>query len=202
MRRALLAITGLAASTTVLVVLKGSPGTSQVAQDLPVDRPVVPGSAEPTATGGVTADPSPTVAAASPRPTRSASRAPSARPTTGSGSDSGGQTRTSSPPRTTTKPPAQPTTRTVTGPLVENEYGNVQVQIVLSGSRIVEARALELPQETAQSDQRSEQVDDRYSGSGGLVVQEQGADLDTVSGATATSTSYKQSLQAAIDRAN
>ncbi|MEV1147832.1 FMN-binding protein, partial [Micromonospora sp. NPDC049799] len=137
-----------------------------------------------------------------PRPTRSASRAPSARPTTGSGSDSGGQTRTPSAPRTTTKPPAQPTTRTVTGPVVENEYGNVQVQIVLSGSRIVEARALELPEETAQSDQRSEQVDGRYSGSGGLVVQQQDADLDTVSGATATSTSYKQSLQAAIDRAN
>ncbi|MEV1145125.1 FMN-binding protein, partial [Micromonospora sp. NPDC049799] len=73
MRRALLAITGLAASTTVLVVLKGSPGASQVAQDLPADLPaVVPGSADPTATGdAVTADPSPTDAAASPRPTRS-----------------------------------------------------------------------------------------------------------------------------------
>ncbi|MFI7574014.1 FMN-binding protein [Micromonospora sp. NPDC049497] len=193
MRRALLAITGLAASTTVLVVLKGSPGASQVAQDLPADRPaVVPGSAGPTATGEVTADPSPT--AASPRP----SRAPSARPTSGSGST----TRTPSAPRTTTKPPDQPTTRTVTGPVVENEYGNVQVQIVLSGSRIINATALELPQETAQSDLRSEQVDDRYSGTGGMVVQRQSADLDTVSGATATSTSYKQSLQAAIDRAN
>ncbi|MCM0679215.1 FMN-binding protein [Micromonospora phytophila] len=89
----------------------------------------------------------------------------------------------------------------MTGPVVENEYGNVQVQITLSGSRIVNAVALELPEETAQSDQRSEDVDGRYSGTSGQVVQRQSADLDTVSGATATSNSYRQSLQAAIDRA-
>ncbi|RKN50959.1 FMN-binding protein [Micromonospora endolithica] len=203
MRRALLAITGLAASTSVLVVLKGSPGATQVAQDLPrTPTPVAPGSADPAPAEGEVAAEASAAATTGPRPSRSPSRAPSARPSSGSGSDGGGQTRKPSAPRTTTKPPAQPTTRTVTGPVVENEYGNVQVQIVVSGSRIVDVRALELPQETAQSDQRSEQVNGRYSGSGGQVVERQSADVDTVSGATATSTSYKQSLQAAIDRAN
>ncbi|SCL68578.1 Uncharacterized protein, contains FMN-binding domain [Micromonospora citrea] len=196
MRRALLAITGLAASTTVLVVLKGSPGATGVAQDLPAERPpVVPAPAGPTPTGGdASAAPSPSGSTASPRPGRTATRASSVRP--------GATTRAPSAPRTSSKPPPAPTTRTVTGPVVENEYGNVQVQITLSGTRIVDVVALELPEETAQSDQRSEQVDGRYSGSSGLVVQRQSADVDTVSGATATSDAYKQSLQAAIDRAN
>ncbi|MGK5672915.1 FMN-binding protein [Micromonospora sp. URMC 106] len=196
MRRALLAITGLAASTTVMVVLKGSPGATGVAQDLPAERPpVVPAPAGPAPTGGdASAAPAPTGSTASPRPGRTATRAPSSRPSA--------TTRAPSAPRTSSKPPPAPTTRTVTGPVVENEYGNVQVQITLSGNRIVNVVALELPEETAQSDQRSEQVDGRYSGSSGLVVQQQSADVDTVSGATATSNSYKQSLQAAIDRAN
>ncbi|MEW2377545.1 FMN-binding protein [Micromonospora sp. NPDC047812] len=196
MRRALLAITGLAAGTTAMVVLKGSPGTSPVAQDLPAaPPPVVPAPAGPTPDGGkVSAPPSPARTSASPRPGRTVTRAPASRPSA--------TTRAPSAPRTTTKPPPAPTTRTVTGPVVENEYGNVQVQITLSGTRIVDVVALELPEETAQSDQRSEQVDGRYSGSSGLVVQRQSADVDTVSGATATSTSYKRSLQAAIDRAN
>ncbi|MFV2111110.1 FMN-binding protein [Micromonospora sp. LOL_025] len=196
MRRALLAITGLAAGTTAMVVLKGSPGTSPVAQDLPAaPPPVVPAPAGPTPGGGkVSAPPSPARTSASPRPGRTATRAPASRPSA--------TTRAPSAPRTTAKPPPAPTTRTVTGPVVENEYGNVQVQITLSGTRIVDVVALELPEETAQSDQRSEQVDGRYSGSSGLVVQRQSADVDTVSGATATSTSYKRSLQAAIDRAN
>ncbi|MDT0529878.1 FMN-binding protein [Micromonospora sp. DSM 115977] len=195
MRRALLAITGLAAGTTAMVVLKGSPGTSPVAQDLPAaPPPVAPAPAGPTPGGGeVSAPPSPARTSASPRPGRTATRAPASRPSATS--------RAPSAPRTTTKPPPAPTTRTVTGPVVENEYGNVQVQITLSGTRIVDVVALELPEETAQSDQRSEQVDGRYSGGSGLVVQRQSADVDTVSGATATSTSYKQSLQAAIDRA-
>lgn len=195
MRRALLAITGLAAGTTAMVVLKGSPGTSPVAQDLPAaPPPVVPAPAGPAPGGGeVSAPPSPARTSASPRPGRTATRAPASRPSATS--------RAPSAPRTTTKPPPAPTTRTVTGPVVENEYGNVQVQITLSGTRIVDVVALELPEETAQSDQRSEQVDGRYSGGSGLVVQRQSADVDTVSGATATSTSYKQSLQAAIDRA-
>ncbi|MER7456391.1 FMN-binding protein [Micromonospora sp. NPDC126480] len=193
MRRALLAITGLAASTTALVVLKSAPGASQVAQDLPAEaQPAVPGGAAPA---GAETSAAPSASAAAPKPSRSAARAPATRPSPTSGA------RTPSARKTSSKP-AQPTTRTVTGPVVENEYGNVQVQITLSGSRIVDAVALELPEDTAQSDQRSRQVDDTYSGTSGLVVELQGADLDTVSGATATSTAYRQSLQAALDRAS
>ncbi|WP_431727575.1 FMN-binding protein [Verrucosispora sp. TAA-831] len=193
MRRALFAITGLAAGTTAMVVLKAAPGTGQVAQEPP------PGTA--TGTDGPT--PQPTVeesAAASrePRATRSPKPARSTEAPTNR-TDSSDAPRTPSAPRTTTAP--RPTTRTVTGPVVRNEYGNVQVRITVSGSRITDAVALELPERTAQSEQRSDLVDSRYSGVAGLVVARQSADLDTVSGATATSESYRQSLQAAIDRA-
>ncbi|WP_377470527.1 FMN-binding protein [Micromonospora siamensis] len=84
--------------------------------------------------------------------------------------------------------------------MISNEYGNVQVQITLSGSRITNCVALELPQ-GGQSALRSDKVDAAYSGTSGQVVQRQSASLDTVSGATYTSNSYKQSLQAAIDQA-
>ncbi|RIV37972.1 FMN-binding protein [Micromonospora radicis] len=197
MRRALVAITGLAASTTALVVLKAAPGTSQVAQDVPAGQPpAATGAAEDEETSpDATAAP----ATGKPKATKSA-RPQGSASATPSRTASGGATRTPSAPRTTTAAP-QPTARTVTGPVVSNEFGNVQVQITVSGSRIVNAVALELPEKTAQSVQRSGEVDSRYSGTGGMVVARQGADLDTVSGATATSRSYQQSLQAAIDRA-
>ncbi|MET8833014.1 FMN-binding protein [Micromonospora sp. NPDC004540] len=191
MRRALLAITGLAASTTALVVLKGAPGTSQAAQDRPVaEAPVVPGgSAAPGPTpGGVTPSARP---GASAKSSARASRTPASR-------------NTRSVPRTTTAAPRttapRTTTRTVTGPVVDYEYGSLQVRITLSGSRVVDATGLGLPLD-GQSGLRSDDVQARYSGSSGEVVAKQSADLSTVSGATYTSTAYQQSLQAAIDKA-
>jgi hypothetical protein len=198
MRRVLFAITGLAASTTALVVLKAAPDTSRVAQEL--TAPVTPSAkasataAQPTTEATATAGPRPS-ASKSPAPRRSTASPPAGR----SGS-SGGVTKKPSAAQPSTAAP-RPTVRRVFGPVVSNEFGNVQVAISLTGSRIVAAEALELPERTAQSDQRSSRVDDRYSGTAGLVVQRQSADLDTVSGATATSESYRESLQAAIDKA-
>ncbi|MFC3500629.1 FMN-binding protein [Micromonospora krabiensis] len=195
MRRALLAITGLAASTTALVVLKGPPGATQTAQAVP-PGPASPSPGEPAAPD-VAPAPAASGAPASPRPGRSAtpSRIPGTR-------DGGTSTRptTAAPRRTTAAPRTTSATRTVTGPVVTNEYGNVQVQITVSGTRITKAVALELP-DGGQSTQRSERVDAAYSGTSGQVVQRQSADLDTVSGATATSAAYQRSLQAAIDQA-
>lgn len=194
MRRALLAITGLAAGTTALVVLKGAPGASQVAQELPAGVPTgTPGRTDPAAPGAASER-----AAAPTRPTgrpdATASRTPGVgRTTTGTGTRS-----TPAAPRTSTAAPKS-TNRKITGPVVVTEFGNVQVQITLSGTRIVNAVALELPQ-GGQSDLRSNRVDDAYSGTSGTVVRQQDANLDTVSQATATSNGYRQSLQAALDQ--
>ncbi|WP_200214133.1 FMN-binding protein [Micromonospora coerulea] len=189
MRRALLAITGLAASTTALVVLKGSPGTSQVAQDLPADQAsVVPGASGGPAAPGVTPDPA--APSRSTRPSR----------TTAPTKSTATVRATTAAPRPTTSAPKSSTTRTVTGPTVTYKYGSLQVRITLSGSRIVDATALGMPV-GGQSGLRADDVQARYSGTSGEVVAKQSANLNTVSGATYTSTAYKQSLQAAIDRA-
>ncbi|GHJ06414.1 hypothetical protein TPA0907_07810 [Micromonospora humidisoli] len=195
MRRALLAITGLAAGTTALVVLKGAPQDRQVAVDLPAGAPV--GTADRT--DPVTPGATPQRTAATPRPTgrpdATVSPTPATRRTT-PGGDAGAR-RTPAAGRTTAP---KPTTRTVTGPVVSTEFGNVQVRITVAGTRIVDAVALELPQ-GGQSDLRSDRVDAAYSGTTGDVVRQQDANLDTVSQATATSDGYRRSLQAALDQA-
>ncbi|MFD4206748.1 FMN-binding protein [Micromonospora tulbaghiae] len=197
MRRALLAITGLAAGTTALVVLKGAPGTGQATPDVPAAlAPVVPGgSAAPE-------PPSPTGSAPGVTPSPRASAKPTPKPSADRSAASRGGTRTRTTPaapRTTTSAP-KATTRTVTGPSVTYEYGSLQVRITLSGSRIVDATGIGLPL-GGQSGQRSDDVQARYSGTSGEVVARQSANLSTVSGATYTSTAYKQSLQAALDKA-
>ncbi|RQX07282.1 FMN-binding protein [Micromonospora inaquosa] len=198
MRRVFLAITGLAASTTALVVFKGSPAATQVAQNLPTAQPVNPTpqevepSADPNAPGTDPADGEPTPSKSADSPVSPKPGKTTARPSTTK------TTKAPSAPRTTKAP--QPTTRRVTGNGFDNEYGYVQVQIVVSGNRIVEAVALSLPS-GGESDIHSGDVRDRYDGSGGEVVQKQNANLNTVSGATETSNSYKQSLRSAIEQA-
>ncbi|MEU5905454.1 FMN-binding protein [Micromonospora sp. NPDC047467] len=197
MRRALLAITGLAASTTALVVLKGSPGVTQAAPDLAAGQPVnpTPQGADP---GRAPAAPGDDPAGAT--PSQSADAPVSPKPGKTTARPSGTRTTTKAPtaPRTTKAP--QPTTRRITGPGVDNEYGYVQVQIVVSGNRIIDATTLSLPS-GGESDIHSGDVRDAYNGTGGEVVRKQSANLNTVSGATETSNSYKQSLRAAIEQA-
>ncbi|MEW2142577.1 FMN-binding protein [Micromonospora vinacea] len=204
MRRALLAITGLAASTTALVVFKGAPGTSQVAQNLPTAQPVNPSG--PGTDPGAAAD-APGTDPAGGTPTPSASAKPSTSPKPGKTTARPSGTKTTkapSAPRTTTKAP-QSTTRRVTGTGFDavddsQKYGFVTVQIVVSGNRIVDAVALSLPS-GGESDIHSGDVRGSYDGSGGQVVQKQNANLNTVSGATATSDAYKKSLRSAIEKA-
>ncbi|MEU8263382.1 FMN-binding protein [Micromonospora sp. NPDC048999] len=202
MRRALLAITGLAAGTTMLVVLKGSPGASQVVPDRPVaEAPVAPSTPDPTpAPPGASANPlgsAPTGSA----PTGSAPAKPGAKAGAGPTPDAtpGSTARpTTAAPKASTGAPKPATTRTVTGPVVSYRYGSLQVRITLNGTRIVDATALGMPQ-GGQSGLRSDDVQGSYSGTAGEVVARQSANLNTVSGATYTSDAYRQSLQAALD---
>jgi hypothetical protein len=87
---------------------------------------------------------------------------------------------------------------TVNGTVVDNGYGPVQVQIHVSGGRIVDIGTLALP-----GDGHSRRINSyavprlRQE-----VLAAQSAHVDTVSGATATSEAYAQSLQAALDAAH
>lgn len=112
-------------------------------------------------------------------------------------------TRTSSPRTTSSSSPAAPrpaaaAVRTVVGPAVDTRYGTVQVAVTLSGTRLTNVRALALPNGDSQTDEINAQA-------GPLLAQEalaaQTGNVDTISGASYTSDGYRQSLQAALDRA-
>jgi uncharacterized protein with FMN-binding domain len=86
----------------------------------------------------------------------------------------------------------------VLGTDVPNKYGDVQVQVALRAGKLVDVRAVRLPN----SDGKSQEI----SRSAGPALKQQAlsaqsAKIDGVSGATYTSAGYRQSLQAAIDRA-
>jgi uncharacterized protein with FMN-binding domain len=83
--------------------------------------------------------------------------------------------------------------RTVSGPAVNTSEGTVQVQVTFQGTKITDVKALRAPNSNPT---RMALPLLRQS-----ALQAQSADIDTVSGATATSEGYKQSLQAAIDGA-
>jgi uncharacterized protein with FMN-binding domain len=115
-------------------------------------------------------------------------------------------------PTTTTSPPASgppgpgstaaPTTtsaqRTVTGNVFSNRYGDVQIAVVLNGTRIVSVNALQMPHDRSRSADISSQAAPLLQEE---VIQAQSAQIDTIGGATYTSKSYAQSLQSALDKA-
>jgi uncharacterized protein with FMN-binding domain len=110
-----------------------------------------------------------------------------------------GSTSTSKPSGSTTSTSAPPAgNRTVDGPVVTTDFGNVQVRVTLQGTKIVDVQALELPSDRSRSVRISQ-----YAGP--LLRQEalqaQSANIDLVSGASYTSDGYAQSLQAALDQA-
>ena len=82
--------------------------------------------------------------------------------------------------------------------MVDNGYGPVQVQIEVSGGRIVDVSTLALP-----GDGHSRRINSfAVPRLREEVLAAQSAQIDTVSGATATSEAYAQSLQAALDAAH
>ena len=186
MRRAVLGLAGLAASTTLLVVVKGAADATPT----PVSAPAVPpgnapsGSAAPpsggpAATAAPDGGPAPAATTKKPKPKKTATKPPD---------DDDDDDPAPAPPPSNRK--------TFTGTREQNPYGAVQLEITVSGSRMVEIRAIEMPDSESRSDQLSDQVSVQLREE---ALQEQGYDLDTVSGATETSVSYRDSLRAAIE---
>ncbi len=86
---------------------------------------------------------------------------------------------------------------TVDGPVVDTQFGPVQVRIDVAAGRVADVVALQLP-----TGRHSGQISS-YAGPvlRKEALQAQSAKIDTVSGATYTSDAYAQSLQAALDKA-
>jgi uncharacterized protein with FMN-binding domain len=88
--------------------------------------------------------------------------------------------------------------KTVTGPVEDNRYGPVQVEVTVRGSTLLDVQAVQLPSDRRRSAEISDQA-------APILRQEtlaaQSGHIDLVSGATYTSEGYAQSLQAALDAA-
>ncbi len=98
----------------------------------------------------------------------------------------------------TTAAPAGPT-KTYDGQVFENQYGPVQVRVVMQGGKITDVQALQMPVDHQRSAEISQYAEPYLRQE---VLQAQSAQIDIVSGATFTSENYAQSLQSALDQAH
>jgi uncharacterized protein with FMN-binding domain len=88
---------------------------------------------------------------------------------------------------------------TLVGQPVSMRWGTVQVQVTVSGGRITDISALQLPDGDPRSSQISQYAEPYLRES---ALQAQSAAVDVVSGATYTSQAYARSLQSALDQAS
>lgn len=115
-------------------------------------------------------------------PSVSSSSAPSSSSGTSSGSTSGSTTGT----------------RTTTGDTVRTRWGPVQVRVTIKGGKLTDVTAVQYPQDNPRDQEINSYALPQLRRE---ALSAQSAQIDMVSGATYTSTGYKQSLQSALDSA-
>ncbi|GEK02330.1 FMN-binding protein [Streptomyces sp. 1-11] len=89
-------------------------------------------------------------------------------------------------------------TRTVTGDTVQTRWGPVQVRVTIRSGRLTDVTAVTYPTENPRDQEINSYAIPQLRRE---ALAAQSADIDMVSGATYTSTGYKQSLQSALDSA-
>ncbi|MDJ0385569.1 FMN-binding protein [Streptomyces sp. G-G2] len=87
-------------------------------------------------------------------------------------------------------------TGTFTGSVTDTRYGQVQVEVTLSGGRLTAVRILQAPSENRRDKEINSYALPRLTDE---ALGAQSADIDTVSGASYTSEGYISSLQSALD---
>jgi uncharacterized protein with FMN-binding domain len=93
----------------------------------------------------------------------------------------------------------RPGPHTVDGSAVDTPFGPVQVAVVFTNGRIVDVRTLQTPTDANRSIRLASLASPILRQE---VLAAQSAQVDSVSGATATSDGYAQSVQYAIDHQN
>ena len=172
-RRAIAAIATTALALALLFSFK-TPAGSASALGLPGQVAVAPAaSTDPGSAGNGPA-------ATTPAPTRGGTR-PTPRPSAQAAAPT---------------PVAAKGSGTFTGSVVQNPFGEVEVQVTMSGGKITDVTALQLPTH-GRSGFISQAVAPILQGE---AMSAQSANIDTVSGATYTSEAYAQSLQSALDQ--
>jgi uncharacterized protein with FMN-binding domain len=86
-----------------------------------------------------------------------------------------------------------------TGQSIFTEFGDVQVKVTISGGRITDVQAVQLPFDRRRSAEISQYASPRLHDE---VLQAQNAQIDSLSGATYTSDAYARSVQSALDQAH
>jgi uncharacterized protein with FMN-binding domain len=95
-------------------------------------------------------------------------------------------------------PPSKPQPKVIAGPVLTTPFSAIQVGVVMSHGRVVDVKTLILTgdgEHTQKLNAHAEPILRRRALKAGS------AEFDVVSGATYTSESYQESLQAAIDKA-
>jgi uncharacterized protein with FMN-binding domain len=87
---------------------------------------------------------------------------------------------------------------TFTGSAAETPYGTVQIRIVVSGGQISDVKFIQMPNGEDRSRQITAMAESPLKTN---TISAQSANIEFVSGATSTSFGYKESLQAALDKA-
>jgi uncharacterized protein with FMN-binding domain len=142
------------------------------------------------------------LAAAAPEATStpSASAATSQPMASGAGSSSASPaaSKKASAPAGKASASSQAATRTVTGTVANTQYGPMQVQLALAGTKITKVTVLQRTNDGAESDEIDDNAIPKLSSE---TLAAQSARIDAVSGASYTSSGYIQSLQSALDKA-
>jgi uncharacterized protein with FMN-binding domain len=87
---------------------------------------------------------------------------------------------------------------TYTGISADAFYGNIQVKAIISGGKITDVQFLDYPQDRRNSIEINSQAMPLLKSE---AIQIQNANVDIISGATATSQAFVQSLQSALNQA-
>jgi uncharacterized protein with FMN-binding domain len=89
-------------------------------------------------------------------------------------------------------------TKSATGDAISTRYGPVQLKVTVSGGKITQVEAVQLPSSDPKSAEISNSAEPQLQQS---ALTKQSANVDAVSGATYTSDGYKTALQSALDKA-
>ncbi|MFJ1596599.1 FMN-binding protein [Streptomyces sp. NPDC088261] len=194
LRRIMIGVAATASGVVLLLALKQPGGSSVAVATVPPGGVAPPPAGAPRATGDPAAD--------APAADAPAAGAPSAGARDAGAEDAGAQDAAVPAPKApaASRParPAAPRVRTVLGDAVDTQYGPVQVQLTLSGTKIVKAAAVQAPGSDAQSKSVTANAVPQLNQA---AVTAQSAGIDAVSGASYTSKGYRDSLQSALDKA-
>lgn len=109
----------------------------------------------------------------------------------------GPSTGAASTPSATSAAAAAAPSQTITGTTVDTRYGPVQVQVTLSGTKITDVTAIQVPSGSGRDQQINSYAVPQLTQE---VLAAQNAHVDMVSGGTYTSEGYLTSLQSALDQ--